>query len=129
MPRVARLSYTPVRALGLLHPDHLDLTDVGVRNDRRFYLVDERGVRGLYRPAAIQVQETQLVEGVRVPRRLSFEDARRGFRVEIEVESAHVSDMRRPRRRWFVQMRGVATVQERGRPIGRLTGFFETYVD
>jgi len=43
MPRVARLSYTPVRALGLLHPDHLDLTDMGVTNDRRFYLVDERG--------------------------------------------------------------------------------------
>lgn len=43
MPRVARLSYTPVRALGLLHPGHLDLTDMGVTNDRRFYLVDERG--------------------------------------------------------------------------------------
>ena len=43
MPRVARLSYTPVRALGLLHPDHLDLTETGVTNDRRFYLVDERG--------------------------------------------------------------------------------------
>jgi uncharacterized protein YcbX len=43
MPRVARLSYTPVRALGLLHPDHLDLTGMGVTNDRRFYLVDERG--------------------------------------------------------------------------------------
>jgi uncharacterized protein len=43
MPRVARLSYTPVRALGLLHPDHLDLTEMGVLNDRRFYLVDEHG--------------------------------------------------------------------------------------
>jgi uncharacterized protein YcbX len=43
MPRVARLSYAPVRALGLLHPDHLDLTDTGVVNDRRFYLVDDRG--------------------------------------------------------------------------------------
>jgi uncharacterized protein len=43
MPRVARLSYTPVRALGLLHPDHVDLTDMGVVNDRRFYLVDEHG--------------------------------------------------------------------------------------
>ena len=43
MPRVSRLSYTPVRALGLLHPDHLDLTETGVTNDRRFYLVDERG--------------------------------------------------------------------------------------
>jgi uncharacterized protein len=43
MPRVARLSYTPVRALGLLHPDHVDLTEMGVLNDRRFYLVDEHG--------------------------------------------------------------------------------------
>lgn len=43
MPRVARLSYAPVRALGLLHPDHLELTDMGVLNDRRFYLVDDRG--------------------------------------------------------------------------------------
>ena len=43
MPRVARLSYAPVRSLGLLHPDHLDLTEMGVKNDRRFYLVDERG--------------------------------------------------------------------------------------
>ena len=43
MPRVARLSYAPVRALGLLHPDHIDLTEMGVTNDRRFYLVDDRG--------------------------------------------------------------------------------------
>ena len=43
MPRVSRLSYTPVRALGLLHPDHLDLTEMGVTNDRRFYLIDDRG--------------------------------------------------------------------------------------
>ena len=43
MSRVARLSYTPVRALGLLHPEHIDLTETGVLNDRRFYLVDERG--------------------------------------------------------------------------------------
>jgi hypothetical protein len=93
------------------------------------YLVDERGVRGLYRPSPIRVEETQVVEGVRVPRRLSFEDSRRGFRVEIEVQSAHVSDMRRERRRWFVQMRGVATVATAGAAPERLPGFFETYVD
>ena len=60
---------------------------------------------------------------------MSFEDSRRGFRVEIEVESAHVSDMRRARRRWFVQMRGVATVATAGAAPERLAGFFETYVD
>jgi MOSC domain-containing protein len=43
MPRVARLSYTPVRALGLLHPEWIELTEVGLANDRRFYLVDEHG--------------------------------------------------------------------------------------
>lgn len=43
MPRVARLSYAPVRALGLLHPESIELTEMGVVNDRRFFLVDERG--------------------------------------------------------------------------------------
>ena len=43
MPRIARLSYAPVRALGLLHPEHIDLTESGLVNDRRFYLVDDRG--------------------------------------------------------------------------------------
>jgi hypothetical protein len=28
-----------------------------------------------------------------------------------------------------VQMRGAATIQERGRTVGTLRGFFETYVD
>jgi hypothetical protein len=58
MPRVARLSYTPVRALGLLHPDHLELTETGVTNDRRFYLVDDRGrlVDRLLAGGLVQVQ-------------------------------------------------------------------------
>jgi uncharacterized protein YcbX len=43
MPRVARLSLTPVRALGLQHPESIELSEVGVVNDRRFYLVDDRG--------------------------------------------------------------------------------------
>src|ERR1044072_7576793 len=34
-----------------------------------------------------------------------------------------------PGRRWFVQTRGTATVEESGRVLGRLPGFFETYVD
>ncbi|MBW3628224.1 MAG: hypothetical protein KY464_02900 [Gemmatimonadetes bacterium] len=97
------------------------------------YLVDERGVRGLYRPSEIQVPETQLIrEGgrdIRIPKRLRFEDARRGFLVDIEVASAHVTDMRRERRRYFVQMRGVAAVSTRGADPQPLPGFFETYVD
>jgi len=43
MPRVARLSIAPVRGLGLQHPDAIELTGMGVVNDRRFYLVDEHG--------------------------------------------------------------------------------------
>jgi uncharacterized protein YcbX len=40
MPRVARLSIAPVRSLGLEHPDEIDVTEVGVVEDRRFYLTD-----------------------------------------------------------------------------------------
>ena len=43
MPRVARLSIAPVRGLGLQHPDAIDLTDMGVVNDRRFYMIDAQG--------------------------------------------------------------------------------------
>jgi hypothetical protein len=97
------------------------------------YLVDGDGVRGVYRPGDIQVLEMQTAtaEGrrIQVPRRFAFEDARQGLRVTVDVAAVHVTDMDRPTRRWFVQMRGVATIEERGRTVGRLTGFFETYVD
>jgi hypothetical protein len=97
------------------------------------YLVDEDGVRGVYRPAGIQFTEMQTVAAdgrpIRVPRRFAFEDRRQGMRVTVDVAAVHVTDMNRPTRRWFVQMRGTATIEERGRTIGRLPGFFETYVD
>lgn len=41
MPRVARFSIAPVRSLALEHPDQIDLTQTGVVEDRRFYLVDD----------------------------------------------------------------------------------------
>src|SRR5438445_4196171 len=41
--RVARLSIAPVKALGLVHPQEVLLARTGVRNDRRFYLVDPTG--------------------------------------------------------------------------------------
>jgi uncharacterized protein YcbX len=40
---VVRLSIAPVRSLGLEHPVEIDLTPLGVVEDRRFYLVDEHG--------------------------------------------------------------------------------------
>ena len=43
MARVARLSIAPVRGLGLQHPDSIELTRMGVVNDRRFYVVDDHG--------------------------------------------------------------------------------------
>lgn len=43
MVRVSRLSFTPVRGLGLSHPNSIELTGMGLVQDRRFYLVDERG--------------------------------------------------------------------------------------
>ncbi|TAK00878.1 MAG: MOSC domain-containing protein [Chloroflexota bacterium] len=43
MSAVARLSVAPVRSLGLLHPEAVELTERGVVEDRRFYLIDEAG--------------------------------------------------------------------------------------
>ena len=40
MPRVSRLSIAPVRSLGLEHPDKIVVTEVGVVEDRRFFLAD-----------------------------------------------------------------------------------------
>src|SRR2546428_3337396 len=41
--RVSRLATAPVKGLGLVHPDQVLLVRSGVRNDRRFYLVDPDG--------------------------------------------------------------------------------------
>src|SRR5262245_43011402 len=40
---VARISLAPVKSLGLVHPDGVDLLPGGVRGDRRFWMVDEDG--------------------------------------------------------------------------------------
>jgi uncharacterized protein len=41
--RVARISIAPVKALGLVHPEAVDLGRDGVAGDRRFWLVDRDG--------------------------------------------------------------------------------------
>jgi hypothetical protein len=41
--RVVRLSIAPVKSLGLLHPDEVELEEHGVRGNRRFWLVDADG--------------------------------------------------------------------------------------
>src|SRR4029078_10954155 len=40
---VSRISIAPIKALGLTHPESVELTRGGVRGDRRFWLVDEGG--------------------------------------------------------------------------------------
>lgn len=42
-PRVVRLSVAPVKSLGLVHPDEIELEQGGVRGNRRFWLRDESG--------------------------------------------------------------------------------------
>ena len=43
MGTVVRISIAPVKALGLVHPDEVDVGPGGVAGDRRFWLVDEDG--------------------------------------------------------------------------------------
>ena len=45
MPSVSRISIAPVKGLGLLHPDEVLLADTGVRENRRFHIVDADGRR------------------------------------------------------------------------------------
>jgi hypothetical protein len=96
-------------------------------------LLDDRGARALFRPREISFpsRATRWVNGrsVSVPQRILLDDPRAGIRVIVEVNAAHITELERKDRRYFVQMRGVATVEERGRIVGRLPGFFETYVD
>jgi uncharacterized protein YcbX len=42
MPTVALFSIAPVRSLGLQHPTQIDVTEVGVVEDRRFFLSDDQ---------------------------------------------------------------------------------------
>jgi uncharacterized protein len=42
MPSVAQFSIAPVRSLGLQHPTEIDVTEVGVVEDRRFFLSDDQ---------------------------------------------------------------------------------------
>ena len=43
MPSVLRINVTPVKSMALSHPDQVDLGDVGVAEDRLFFLVDDEG--------------------------------------------------------------------------------------
>jgi hypothetical protein len=96
------------------------------------YLVDSRGVVGVYRPGPLEVVSSRdtLFEGtrLRVPRRLAFRDARAGLRVSIDVSAVRISRSGPPDRPFFLQMRGVAAVRAPGVSEEGMEGFFETYV-
>ena len=57
MPTVSRLSIAPVKGLALEHRDEIELTEQGVREDRRFFLVDDTGrlIDGLLAGRMVQV--------------------------------------------------------------------------
>lgn len=82
VPVVARLSIAPVKSLALLHPDEILLTEQGVAEDRRFYLVDETGrlVDGLTLGALVQVRAWTDPDGAVL--RLTMPD---GQEIEDEV--------------------------------------------
>jgi uncharacterized protein len=83
MPRVVRISIAPVRGLGLEHPDAVDLTTVGVVEDRRFYLIDDQGrhIDQLVSGALVQVGAHTDPEGAHL--RMTFPD---GTVIEDAVE-------------------------------------------
>ena len=65
MATVSRINVAPVKALGLVHPDEVLLEETGVRENRRFHLVDEDGRRynqirngdqAAYRTVTVQLQ-------------------------------------------------------------------------
>ena len=82
-PRVVRISVAPVKSLGLVHPDEVQLEARGVVGNRRFWLRDERGA--LYagkRDGSMMRIRPEWDEGTRALA-LMFPD---GHRVEGVVE-------------------------------------------
>lgn len=78
---VARISTTPVKSLGLAHPDLIELSARGVAEDRRFYLLDadDRLVGGVKHGPLVRVAPEW--DGTSLA--LGFPN---GTRVEAEVE-------------------------------------------
>jgi MOSC domain-containing protein len=83
--RVARISIAPVKALGLVHPDEIELGHAGVVGDRRFWLLDADGrlVNGKTHPGLMTVHP----DWDEATRRLALRFAD-GERVEGVVEPA-----------------------------------------
>jgi uncharacterized protein YcbX len=81
--RVVAINVAPVKALGLVHPDEVELTERGVAGNRRFWLVDaERRLYNNKRDGPLVRVRPAWDEATRVLA-LAFPD---GTRVEGEVE-------------------------------------------
>ena len=85
MPSVARFSVAPIKGFALLHPDEIDLTPIGVVEDRRFFLVDDTGrvVDGLLAGRLVQIGVHIDPEATRL--RMTFPD---GLVLEDDVQTA-----------------------------------------
>ena len=113
------------------------------------YVVDSLGFLGIFRPSRIVYEDARTIvvggRAVRVPARALIADVRGAdtLRLELEIEDAVGTDMRRPlidrgdqraaralERPYFIQMKGRAVIGGRiaGEAVtGRGEGFFETY--
>ena len=58
--RVVRIAIAPVKALGLVHPESVELGPNGVAGDRRFWLVDADGrlINGRRHGRLMQIRPT-----------------------------------------------------------------------
>ena len=87
--RVVRISIAPVKSLGLVHPDEVELEQHGVRGNRRFWLVDEGGrlFNGKRNGPMVQIRPEWDEETRRLA--LAFPD---GTRIEGTVELGEFVD-------------------------------------
>ncbi|MFI5227150.1 MAG: MOSC domain-containing protein [Candidatus Limnocylindrales bacterium] len=91
MISVGRLSVAPVKGLALQHPDSIDLSENGVPEDRRFFLIDETGrlVDGLIAAELVRVEAWADPGGTCL--RLSLPD---GTAVDADVRTAEAIETR-----------------------------------
>lgn len=76
MPAVSRLSIAPVRSLGLEHPEEIVVTERGVAEDRRFFVIDGANRLVDQLTAARMVQVTSWTDPEATVLRLTFPDGR-----------------------------------------------------
>lgn len=76
MPKVARLNIAPVRSLGLEHRDEIEVTERGVAEDRRFFVIDAENRLVDQLTAASMVQVRSWTDPDATTLRLTFPDGR-----------------------------------------------------